>query len=120
MPNDPIQPEEERRQYKRINRSFILSYFDLAEPDYKFEITQIKNISLGGMCFVATKDFDNSVKLGLELKTPYLSGTTYMEGAVVGSVERMKDKIYETRIQFDPLEPEAKVLLQKLIDFFIE
>ena len=120
MANEPELPEEERRQYKRINRSFILSYFDRAEPDYKFEITQIKNISLGGMCFVAIKSFEPPAKLGLELKTPYLSGTTYLKGAVVGSTEKMKDKIYEIRIQFEPLETEARVILQKLIDFFIE
>ena len=77
---------EDRRQYKRINRSFILSYFDKEQPDQKIEITQLKNISLGGICFITTQSFEPSTKLGIELKTPYLSGTTYLEGSVMGSV----------------------------------
>jgi hypothetical protein len=32
----------------------------------------------------------------------------------------MKDRIYETRLEFDELETESQVLLQKLIDYFIE
>jgi len=114
------EPQEERRQYKRINKSFILSYFELSEPDYKLEITQLKNISMGGMCFVSMKGFESSTRLGIELKTPYISGTTYLEGSVVDCLEKMKDRVYETRLKFDPLEMETKIMLQKLIDFFIE
>jgi len=112
--------DEERRQYERINRSFILSYYDIAQPDYKFEITQLKNISFGGMCFITGRSYESSTKLGIELKTPYLAGTTHLEGVVLGSNEKMKDKIYETRLQFGSLDAEAKVLLGKLIELFLE
>ena len=111
---------EERRQYERINKSFILSYFDQAHPENKFEITQLKNISFGGMCFITGQSYEPSTKLCIELKTPYLAGTTHLEGVVLGSNEKMKDKIYETRLQFGLLEAEAKVLLGKLIELFVE
>ena len=112
--------DKERRQYERIKKSFILSYFDLKKPDRKFEITQLKNISLGGICFVTTRGFDHSTKLGIELKTPYIAGTTYLEGVVLQSHEKMKGTIYETRLEFDSLDTEAKVLLEKLMEFFID
>jgi len=111
---------EERRKSARIKRSFILSYFDQANPGHKFEITQLKNISFGGMCFITGQLYEPSTKLGVELKTPYLSGTTYLAGVVMESHEKMKGKIYETRLQFDPLETEAKLLLEKLIDLFVD
>ena len=114
------QSEEERRQYERIKKSFILSYYDPETPDYKFEITQLKNISFGGMCFITGQNYEPSTKLGIELKTPYLAGTTHLEGVVLGSNEKMKGAIYETRLQFGPLEAEAKVLLGKLIKLFTE
>ena len=41
---------KERRQYERIKKSFILSYYDLTIPEIKYTITQLKNISFGGMC----------------------------------------------------------------------
>jgi len=115
------EPNEERRQYARIKKSFILSYFDHVNPEHKFEITQLKNISFGGMCFITGQNYEPSTKLGIELKTPYLAGTTHLEGVVLMSHEKMKDKIYETRLQFvEPLETEAKVLLGKLIDLFVD
>ncbi len=111
---------EERRRYERINKSFILSYFDIANPEQKFEITQLKNISLGGMCFITTRAFESSTRLSVELKTPYISGTTYLEGIVLQSHEKMKGTIYETRLEFENLDTEAKVLLEKLMEFFID
>jgi len=112
--------DEERRRYERIKKSFILSYFDPANPDHKIEITQLKNISFGGMCFITSHHYESSTKLGIELKTPYLAGTTHLEGVVLGSNEKMKDRIYETRLQFGPIRAEAKVLLGKLIEFFVK
>ncbi|MBN1870083.1 MAG: PilZ domain-containing protein [Candidatus Omnitrophica bacterium] len=112
-------PNEERRRHERIKKSFVLSYFDLKSPDHKFEITQLKNISLGGMCFVTTHSFEHGTKLGIELKTPYIAETTYLEGTVLQSHEKMKGTIFETRLQFDPLDTEASVLLEKLMEFFI-
>ncbi len=117
---NPKKPDKERRRYERIKKSFILFYFDLKTPDHKFEITQLKNISLGGMCFVTTRSFAPSTKLGIELKTPYIAGTTCLEGAVLQSHEKMKDTIYETRLEFESFDTEAKVLLEKLMEFFID
>ncbi len=122
MFNKKEQPEKigkERRRYERIKKSFILSYFDLAKPTEKFEITQLKNISLGGMCFVTTRSFEPPTKLAVELKTPYIAGTTYLEGVVLQSHEKMKDAIYETRLEFKNLDTEARIVLEKLMEFFI-
>lgn len=118
-PPNPKRTGPERRQHPRIKKNFILSYFDPARPDQKFEITQLKNISLGGMCFITGRSFDTPAKLGIELKTPYLAGTTYLEGVVLESHEKMKGKIYETRLRFTLLDTEAKVLLEKLKEFFV-
>ena len=111
--------KQERRQYIRIEKSFILTYFERSKPEHKYEITQLKNISLGGMCFITTHSFEASTELGVELKTPYLAGTTYLEGVVLESHEKMKNRVYETRLQFTTLEAEAKVLLEKLVAFFM-
>ena len=111
---------KERRKYERINKSFILTYYEQTDPERKYEITQLKNISYGGMCFITGQRHPSATKLGIELKTPYLAGTTHLEGVVMESHEKMKDKIYETRLQFGPLEAGAKVLLGKLIELFVD
>ena len=111
--------KEERRLHKRIKKNFILTYFDLNNPSLKFEITQLKNISKGGMCFITTQAFPSSTKIGIELKTPYLSGTTYLEGTVLESHENIKNLLYETRLEFMSLAPQSEFLLDKLKEYFV-
>ncbi|MDP8212219.1 MAG: PilZ domain-containing protein [Candidatus Zapsychrus exili] len=110
---------KERRKYQRINKTFILTYFDKANPDKKIEITQLKNISKGGICFITTKAFLPDTKIGVELKTPYLSDTTYLEGVVLESREKLKDILYLTRLEFDSLNPQAEHLITKMIEVFV-
>ena len=111
--------DSERRRYKRINKHFILTYFDKSNPSRKQEITQLKNISMGGMCFVTSSRFESGTQMGIELKTPYLADTTYLEGVVLESHEKVLDIIYETRLKFEFLNPQAEFLLAKIIEFFI-
>ncbi|VAW13039.1 hypothetical protein MNBD_BACTEROID05-679 [hydrothermal vent metagenome] len=110
--------QDERRVYKRIDKNFILTYYDKADPSRKYELTQLKNISMGGMCFITTQAYVPSSKMGIELKTPYLADTTHLEGNVLASHEKVKNIIYETRIKFDLLSSESEFLLAKLIEFF--
>ena len=123
MNKKPKNPEKssgpERRKYTRIKKNFILSYFDVATPDQKFELTQLKNISQGGMCFITTRSFAPNTHMGVELKTPYLADTTYLEGAVLESHEKVTGMLYETRLQFTLLNPQAEFVLSKLIEFFV-
>ena len=112
-PNEP-----ERRHYKRIKKNFILKYYDLEFPQEKFEVTQLKNISKGGLCMITSKKCEPPMKIGIELNTPYLTDTTYLEGSVLASHEKIKNLIYETRLQFEQLDPEAEFLIEKLSEFF--
>ena len=73
----------ERRRYKRLTKSFLLTYCDKAHPHQKQEITQLKNISLGGMCFITTKPFESGTILKVDLETPYLTDKTTLEGKVL-------------------------------------
>ena len=110
--------QPERRHYKRIKKHFILTYFDLAYPQIRHEASQLKNISLGGMCLITSKAFPNNTTLGIELKTPFLSELTHLEGIVLESHEKVKDIIYETRLQFTSLDHQAEFILNKMIQFF--
>ena len=118
-PDDSEKNFEERRKLKRLNKNFLLTYFELNNAGQKYEITQMKNISLGGMCFIATRPLEHMSKIGVELKTPYLADTTYVEGIVLESHEKVKNMIYEIRLKFEELNPQAEFLLNKLIEFFI-
>ncbi len=116
---DFVQEESipERRKYVRIAKNFIVKYYDKANPTVKYEITQIKNISRGGMCLITSHRFDPSTKLMIELRTPHFTDLTVLEGTVLESHEMVANIIYETRLKFDALTQQAEFLLEKMIEF---
>ncbi len=108
----------ERRKYLRIKKSFIMSYYLQTEPAIRYKVTQLKNISKGGMCFITAQKYDPSAKIIVELRTPYLADTTLLYGTVLESQEKIPNIIYETRIRYDELSREANLLLGKLEELF--
>ena len=118
MIQPPDQPD--RRYYIRIKKNFILSYHDQKNPGKKFGATQLKNISLGGMCFITSIRYEPGTKIIIELKTPYLTGTTHLEGTVLESQEKIADIICETRLVFDNLQPESEFVISKIVEYFKE
>ena len=117
--NNENKMDQERRRSQRIRKHFILSYFEKDYPDRRYELTQLKNISHGGMCFITSQKFNPGVKLGIELKTPYVAETTYLEGVVLESHEKIRSMIYETRLKFEFLDPQGEFWVAKLIEFFV-
>ena len=105
---------KERRQFIRIDRNFILTYAEKSSPSVKNEITQVRNISRGGLCFVATRSFEVSSILLVEMRTPFTTGSVHLEGIVLESRERIKNMIYDVRIQFQNLQPQAQEILEKI------
>ena len=126
MPQEPEKTgkerrsSDERRQYKRIAKSFILSYFDKKNRKIKCEITQLRNTSMGGMCFVTTQAFAPGTELIVDLNTPYLTDITHLSGKVLESHPKAKGILYETRLEFDKLSTEAEYVIAKMMEVFLE
>ena len=110
----------ERRKYIRIKKNFIISYHDQEDPSVKHDVSQIKNIGLGGSCFITSYYCAPSTKMGIELKTPYLAGTVHLDGTVLESHEKIPHLLYETRVVFEPLTPQAEFVLNKIVEYFKE
>ena len=109
---------KERRRYIRIEKHFIISYYDKGDPHTKYNVSQLKNISMGGMCFVTSQRYTSSTKMGVELKTPYLADAVHIEGTILESHEKVPKILYETRLAFDKLNTEAELVLEKIVETF--
>ena len=114
------QIRRERRRHIRIKRNFIISFYDKHDPSVKHEVSQIKNISLGGTCIITSRYYPPTTKMGVELKTPYLAGTVHFDGTVLDSHEKVSDLLYETRLVFENLRPQAEFVLSKIVEYFRE
>jgi len=112
MPN-PFEGKD-RRRFTRIYRNFILSYYEKNNAAQKYDISQVNNISRGGVNFIAVRPFDINTKLCLELKTPYLTDVVLLEGIVLGSKEKIPKLIYEVRMEFQDLSEQANDVLGKI------
>ena len=104
----------ERRQYPRVRKNFIIRFSEKNNPSLKFEVSQIENISRGGICFTSTLTFKTGTELSIELRTPYIADTIYLEGEILESHEKIKGLIYHNRLKFKDVTPLAERVLEKI------
>ena len=105
---------KDRRKHVRIYRNFILSYYEQGKGDTQYEISQVNNISKGGISFVATRSYNQGTVLGISLKTPFLVDSITIEGVVLETKEKISHMIYEIRLQFNNLSGHAHDVLDKI------
>ena len=116
MDNTTENPE--RRRYIRVKKNFIITYYNKEDPSLKSVVSQLKNIGMGGICIITSRHFEPSTRIGIDLKTPYIAEMIPLEGTVLESQEKVPDIIYETRIAFDELTPQAQSVLKRTIETF--
>jgi hypothetical protein len=110
--NHPEQPE--RRQYVRIKKNYIIRFSDKANPSVNIQVSQVENISRGGVCFNSAISFAVGTNVAIEMRTPYLAESIYFEGNVLGMKELVKGMIYQNHVKFHDLSARANDVLDKI------
>jgi len=110
-------PFKEQRLHPRIYRNFILSYYEKGQSAPKHDVSQINNISLGGLSFVSTDPLKPQAIVSLDLKTPFVEDSIHLEGVVLESREKIPELIYEIRVQFKEV-PEPVLNVLKKIEIY--
>lgn len=109
-------PEDEsganKRKYFRLDKSIIVSYSLKGDPFKRYDLSQTRNISYGGILFTTSKYFEKGVVLNMIIKFPFLRERINVEGEVVYCGLK-KGNIYETGVSFLNLD-------QKVINEFKE
>lgn len=109
----------ERRKHPRAIGRFIVSYRILEEQD-GIDVTQTKNISLGGMLLTTNRKFDPGVNLALEIRLPFDPHPIMLIGRVLESAEITKDLIYDTRLQFISIDDQHRDSIVKTVDYYLK
>ncbi len=104
----------ERRQFVRIKKNYIIRFFEKNNPSVKFEVSQIENISKGGLCFTSNVFLTIGSNIAIELRTPYIADTIYLEGHLLNSTEKVRGLIYVNHLKFLNVTPEALEVLEKI------
>lgn len=109
----------ERRKNPRANGRFIVSYRILEEVD-KTDITQTKNISLGGMLLTTNRKFDSGTSLALEIRLPFDPHPIMIIGKVIESLEITRNLIYDTRIAFLAVDERHRSIINNTVGYYIK
>ncbi|MBM3246794.1 MAG: PilZ domain-containing protein [Candidatus Omnitrophica bacterium] len=109
----------ERRKYPRIAGRFIVSYRILEEDD-NVDITQTKNLSLGGMLLTTNKQFEPGTNLALEIRLPFDPNPIMLIAKVLSSNEITKGLIYDTRLMFLYVDDKHKKTIGQTVDYYIK
>ena len=110
---------DERRKHVRASGRFIVSYRVLEEEDC-IDITQTKNLSLGGMLLTTNRVFDPGTKLALEVRLPFDPHPIMLIGKVVESLEIVKNLIYDTRIMFLAIDDRHKNVISDTVSHYLK
>ncbi|MFC1674705.1 PilZ domain-containing protein [Candidatus Omnitrophota bacterium] len=110
---------QEKRKHPRISARFIVSYRMVDEAN-NIDVTQTKNLSLGGMLLTTNKVFSPGTTLALEIRLPFDPNPIIMTGKVVESKEVTKDLIYDTRLQFLTVDEKHRNIMSKTVDYYIK
>lgn len=118
--HNPLPGGEERRKHPRVEKHFILTVFDLDRQDADHCVSQLKNISRGGLCFSSSFPFEAGTRLQTMIKTPYMGQTVNVVTRVMESREKVPNVIYDIHVRIEKSTPEADEILQKIEDSFLQ
>lgn len=110
---------QERRNHPRISGRFIVSYRILEESN-NIDITQTKNICLGGMLLTTNRQFDIGTNLALEIRLPFDPHPIMLIGRVIESKEITRGLIYDTRLQFLAVDDRHKDVIGQTVNYYLK
>lgn len=109
----------ERRRAPRISGRFIVSYRVLSDAD-NVDITQTKNLSLGGMLLTTNRPFNAGINLALEIRLPFDPDPIMIVAKVIESHEITKNLIYDTRLMFITVDEKHKKIIHQTVDYYLK
>jgi len=112
-------PGPERRKWPRVDARFIVSYRIFDEAD-NVDITQTKNLSLGGMLLTTNRQFEAGTNLALEIRLPFDPNPIMLIGKVQESREITRNLIYDTRIMFLAVDERHRKVINETVGYYIK
>ncbi len=107
-------PSDERRKYLRIYRNFIMSYHEKGKSTISHNVSQVNNVSKGGLNFSSTYPLKQGLVVTVDLKAPFIADPIRLEGVVLECREKIPEMIFEIRLQFQEVPQQVLTVLEKI------
>lgn len=109
----------EKRRFPRANGRFIVSY-RVIPNNSKTDISQTKNLSLGGMLLTTNCQFSAGTNLALEIRLPFDPDPIMIIAKILESKEITKGVIYDTRLAFLAIDEKHCKVIGETISYYIK
>jgi hypothetical protein len=109
----------EKRRSPRVNGRFIVSYRVLEESE-SIDITQTKDLSMGGMLLTTNRKFDPGTSLALEIRLPFDPNPIMLIAKVVDSKEITKNLIFDTRLTFLAVDEDHRKVIGQTVNYYLK
>ena len=109
----------EKRRTPRADGRFIVSY-RVMESNGNNDITQTKNLSLGGMLLTTNCSFTPGTNLALEIRLPFDPNSIMLIGKVLESKEITKNVIYDTRLVFLAIDEKHRKIIGETVGYYLK
>ena len=109
----------EKRKHPRATGRFIVSYRIMDEIN-NVDITQTKNLSLGGMLLTTNCQFPDGTNLALEIRLPFDPCPILIVAKVLESKEITKGIIYDTRLIFLAVDEKHRKIINETVGYYIK
>jgi len=107
----------EKRKHPRVCARFIVSYRVLEEKE-GVDVSQTKNLSLGGMLLTTNCQMPVGTSLAIEIRLPFDPLPILLVARVIESMQVIKDLIYDTRLQFLSIDENHSKTINKTVDYY--
>ncbi|MDO8488815.1 MAG: PilZ domain-containing protein [Candidatus Omnitrophota bacterium] len=108
----------DRRRYPRANGRFIVSYRVIPKNN-NADISQTKNLSLGGMLLTTNCQFLVGTNLALEIRLPFDPDSIMIIAKVLESQEITKGVIYDTRLIFLAVDEKHRKIVDETVGYYL-
>lgn len=109
----------ERRTYPRADGRFIVSYRVIPD-NTNADISQTKNLSLGGMLLTTNCKFAAGTNLALEIRLPFDPNPIMIIAKVLESNEITKNIIYDTRLLFLAIDEKHRAIIYGTVNYYLK
>ena len=109
----------EKRKYPRAIGRFIVSY-RVIPANSNADISQTKNLSLGGMLLTTNCQFSVGTNLALEIRLPFDPDPIKIIANVLESREISKGIIYDTRLNFLAIDEKHRKVIGDTVNYYLK
>jgi hypothetical protein len=109
----------EKRKAPRCTGRFIVSY-RVIPNNSNADISQTKNLSLGGMLLTTNCQFEVGTNLALEIRLPFDPDPIMTIAKVLESSEITKGVIYDTRLIFLAIDEKHRKVIGETVGYYLK